>query len=66
MSSEQTLKQLAHSLMVEIADDGAIVEDAVSICLYVSRNCGVELTIEEGEKVREQLHALYDTAEVQS
>ena len=52
--------------MVEIVDDGAIVEDAVSICLYVSRTRGVELTIEEGEKVREQLHALYDTAEVQS
>ena len=35
MSGEQTLKQLAHGLMVEIADGGAIVEDAVSICLYV-------------------------------
>ena len=66
MSSEQTLKQLAHGLMVEIADGGAIVEDAVSICLYVSRTRGVELTIEEGERVREQLDGLYDTAEVQS
>ena len=66
MSSEQTMKQLAHGLMVEIADGGAIVEDAVSICLYVSRTRGVELTIEEGEEVHKHLDFLHDTAEVHS
>ena len=66
MSSDETLKRWAHELMEETAAVGAVVEDPVSICAYVSRTRGVELTIEEGGKVREHLLAFHDTAEVQS
>jgi hypothetical protein len=52
--------------MQETGDGGAIVENAISICSYVSRSRGTELTIEEGSRVREEFDAHHETAEVQS
>jgi hypothetical protein len=59
-------QKLARELMQETGDGAAIVEDAISICSYVSLSRGTELTIEEGSRVREEFDALHETAEVQS
>lgn len=50
--SGKTLNSVAEDLhQAEIEAGRELVEDTVSLCEYVSRKMGIELTIEEGSDV---------------
>jgi hypothetical protein len=59
-------KKLARELLKETGDRGAIIEDAISICSYLSRSRGIELTVEQGSNIREAIDALQGEPEVQA
>jgi len=51
--SKKALEEIAQRLIADTGDKGAIVEDGISICKYVSRSYGIELTVEQGGLVRD-------------
>ncbi len=49
------LQVIADRIMADTGDQGLIVEDAISICAFVSKRYGTELTIVEGAVIRKLL-----------
>lgn len=59
--NNKRLKEIARSLLP--FDKGALLEDGISVCEFLERRFGVNLTVKQGGKVRDMMDEMQNPSQ---